>query len=328
MNVTKALFNSNASEKVENLFLQASREQRRLKDLRMLRSRIERGTLTKELYDFLNQDGSLDAFFGRLPRPSSEPGMEEFNQVHLITVDTAIAASSAALESWYDKILKWFTDWFENWWDRNRRAYNNARLLEGKWKQDHGVFGKAEEFEGMEIVKLHGPEWKVMVNASLKISQEIKTCPSKGVGKWIESKKSSFSACLKEFGMNIAEEGEGANKFYMLKVGNPTHVPSRNTCRGHRYLASEIGQNLSLVIQLLGEERATRKTIEDLKSTVKRGSEEDKRHLQFVLSLVTKSKAMALNIAMSYLTIISQAYTRFGNGAKKTDQTNNNDDDK
>ena len=309
MKITKSLFAKDSFEKSNELSLEGQRRLRTIEDLKLIRSKIIEGKMNKNLADFINKDGTLDLILQGLPTVATE-GMDSLRDLQVAYLSSAIHQQEVALEGFFDSLIEWFKNWFENYWDQNRIKFNQCRKMKAMFGTNPGAFGSPDEFEKMQVTSFHGPEWSIMAGASKKLAAIVKTIPTSNLKDWVEKNRDGIASCLKEFGVSI-ENGT------TLKVGNPVHTRSRNSCRGHRYMFNQIGSTLDLCIGLLGDERESRRLVDQVIGQMKKAPEEDRPYIQFIKSLVVQSKILAFNVVKSYYMIVHQAVATHASAANK-----------
>lgn len=311
MKITKASFRADQFRRSNEMSLKIERTAQRINDLKTIRDYIKKGKMTEALYDFINADHSLDHLLAGLPRPNDKVSCEALQGMQLQFIDANIADAEKSLEGFFQKAIELFQKWFENYWDRNRKTYNNLRKMDATFSTSPDAFGTAETFEKMETTTYHGPEWNTMVDAAKALSKIIATIPENNLMEWVEKNKHQIGVHLKEFGLNVDEQN------VTIVTGSPVHHRNRNTLRGHRYFFNQISSNCQKAISLLGEERDNRYAAKRVVVLLTKGKEEEGKYINFVKKLVMDTKMVSFIVARSYWMILAQAQRQLGKKPKE-----------
>lgn len=312
MKMTKEIFKPDAQMKKSIYDIKVERLRQSVGTIAYIRDHVLKGKMNKNLYDFINADGSLDNLFGNSPELFSGAAMEDLNSTRLLFAGVALNEQHAAMEGMFDKIIDVFKRWIENYWDRNRVLWNALRRHDADYSGRPDIFGGSDKFDKMTVNTYPCFEWKTMVAAAKKLSGIVNKIPEKDLKGWFDSNAKDIADGLKEFGFGVNADNK------TITSGNPAHHKTVNTCRGHRYMFTQISSDCKLAISLLGEERDNRLAADKIIKLYKKASEDDMKYLTFTRRFVELTKTVCFIVASNYCGILNMAVRK--NGGSKTAQ--------
>ena len=298
----KRPFSPANSVRVNQIATEVDRIYRTHSNLKKLRDMIASGTMTEELYDFINMDGSLEHLLLGLPRPSDEISCEALQAQQLEIIDAQLEGLvqefKNILARWWDALKEWFLDW----WDLNRsiRFRLNAKL--SQFNLNPTTLGNVDRFEAAQGNVYHKPYWARMCIACTELNKIMLNIPTSDLSKWVASNVPKINQCIGEFGQYIESTD---NRFNIPKLVKPKYDQTLTTLGAARWRVQLLGTYIKTAVDILGNEIEFRKTFSNLESAFKNASIEDKNALSFLRQLTMRAKTDCLVVGRGIERVLS-----------------------
>ena len=303
MRQIKEPFSESAYSKMMRSVTEYELEYKKYQDLLVLRDRITKGQMSRELYDFINADGSLEEMFINLPPPEDGVACEALRIEQLRMLNQIIATEEFKLKEALKKVWDMIVEWWMDWWDRVRRLRFLAIDLQTKFEvQTSTYFGDRITYASSNVLMYHHDNWVRMFNAARDIVNATRNMPSdmEQIKLWMESSKSNIGRNLSEFGFFLNENGSVCR-------GTVKHIRQENTCATLGWKFDNVRQELDSVISLLGDEIQARRDFNKLKSAF--NSEKGvvtNRDLLYLRDIIMTSRQTAYAVGRTYCVMLNQ----------------------
>ena len=295
-------FSAPNSVKVNKLASKCEQLEKTMEDLQVIRQHIVDGTMTEELYDFINMDGCLNNIMPGLPRPSDEMACEALAHTQIIYLD---AAMESVAEKWKQAIhIMWdaLKEFLLDWIDDNRYIRINLQHQKAEYTVTPNVYGSVKSFASTTGNVYHKPYWEEMLSGCELLNEIIGNLPSGGdLSEWIESKLIDIQTAIKPFGHSISQPGP------RLITGTPRYDKNVTTLDAARWRFNLLGQDMDRCIKCLGDEIQYRKLFYSLERIFNHAAPEQRTQLAFVRQLVMLSKCDVLVVARGLRAVLNAA---------------------
>ena len=303
MSKIKEPFAESAYSKMMRSMTEYELAYKKYNDLLILKDRISKGQMSRDLYDFINADGSLEEMFINLPPPEDGVACESLRSEQLRLLDQIIATEEFKHKEALKKIWEAIAEWWMDWWDRVRKLRFLAIDLQTKFEvQTSTYFGDAITYASSNVLMYHHDNWVRMFTAARDIVNATRNMPTSldQIKVWIESSKSNISRNLSEFGFYLNENGS-------LCRGTVKHIRQENTCATLGWKFGNVHSELADVISLLGDEIQARRDFNKLKSAFNADNGViSNRELLYVRDIIFTSRQTAYAVGRTYCVMLNQ----------------------
>ena len=303
MKKMKQPFAESAYSKMMRGMTEYELEYKKYENLLMLRDRIEKGSMTRDLYDFINADGSLENMLVGLPPPVDGVACESLRMEQLRMINQIIATEEFNLKNALKAIWELISEAWLDWWDRSRRIRFLAIDLKEKFETNPtAYFGDRIVYSSTQVLMYHHDNWEKMCAAARELVNEVRTKLPTSIDQvkpWITSAKPNLSRNLAEFGMYINENGT-------ICRGTIKHIRQENSCATLGWRYDNVVNELKSVIDLIGDEIQARRDYNRIKSTFNpKDGVVTRAELMFIKDVVMASKQTAYNVGRTYCVMLN-----------------------
>ena len=176
-------------------------------ELLMIRKRIAAGSMSDELYKFLNVNGSLESLLHGLPMAKDVPeiAQEDLQNNQLIFVDTAIENVLTTIKDAIVKLWNYWKEWVKDWVITNRRLKFYLRRHLTRLKAYSFNYGDPATFNKIEAVIYRYTEWAAMLKASQNLNSLMDKVTPNTPAKYFQSHFREFKQAFDEFGYKFTD---------------------------------------------------------------------------------------------------------------------------
>jgi len=261
----------------------------RYQSMVMLRNRIIEGSLTDDLYKFLNSNGALESILVDLPLKSRVPtaSVEDLQTAQLAYVDNAIEGIISGIKDMILKMLKMFGEWVADWAVTNRRLKFALRRNITRLNNYITDYGDPFTFDKARGVCFTHDEWKSMLKASQDINALMKNVPSTDPAKYLVAHYREYAKGLTEFGYVMTE--------HSIEKDDPKYL-KRNMAIGRsgaKWIRDNLANDCSAAMNNLTEELESSKIVNNISLALRKAATEatDPNDLEAMKWLVGICKA-------------------------------------
>ena len=287
----KRPFSQPNSVRVNEIELELDRLCHQRDALLRLRTAVVDGTLTEDLYNFLNMDGSLECLFIGMPPVVDSISCEALREEQLRIIDASIEELGAKIKGFIMRLWEALKEWLLDWWDLNRSTRIKLRSRLATFKQNPTVFGDPTKFEDIVATVYHKPYWVRMKAACATMNALFLQLPTKDLGRWVDARRPQIDACCAEFGQYI-----GPN-MKLAKQDHPKYDLVQTSLGAARWRFTLLEADMNEAIKLLSDEIEYRKTFGSLEKLFVNASADEKNYLALVRQLVMRFKSNTLATA-------------------------------
>jgi hypothetical protein len=299
----KRPFSDPNSVRVNAIALDFERVSRAKRDLTLIKSFVDKGKMTRELYDFLNTDGSMDHLFIGLPKPITGVACESLAIEQNEVLDAAIESSSGTLVNVIKSMWDAFKEWFLDWWDVNRDIRFKLQNLKTAFENDPYKFGNEIDFKNTVINNYSQVQWSAMLNACKDINAVLSSMPTEAskLEEWFKKNITTINNGFGEFGQAIIDkkDEQTGKVMYLLAKGNPKYDPTDNTLESGRWKYTNLGTYAENVIGVLNTDEENRRTFGRLESVFKTATYESVDFVKTLRKIVMRNGANVFVVARS-----------------------------
>ena len=297
----KRPFSDPNSVRVNALALEFERVARAKRDLTLLKHFVDNGKMTRELYDFLNADGSLDSLFVGLPRPVTGIACESLTIEQSAAIDAALEDTNNGLIKLIKTMWDAFKEWFLDWWDVNREIRFRLQNLKTAFENDPYKFGSEIDFKGTVLNNYSYAQWSAMLKACEDFNDILNKMPSEAskLEEWFIGHLSEMNASFGEFGQAIVDkkDEQTGKHMYLLARGNPKYDPADNTLENGRWKYTLLGTYAENVINVLNTDETNRRTFGRLESVFKSATYDSVEFVKMLRKIVMRNGANIFIVA-------------------------------
>lgn len=176
-------------------------------ELLMIRRRIAAGSMTDELYKFLNVNGSLETLLRGLPMAKDVPesAQEDLQNNQIVFVDTAIENILTTIRDAIVKLWNYWKEWVKDWVITNRRLKFYLRRHLTRLKAYSFDYGDPATFNKIEAVIYRYTEWSAMLRASKSLSSLMDNITPNTPAKYFQTHFREFKQAFDEFGYKFTD---------------------------------------------------------------------------------------------------------------------------
>lgn len=299
-------FSSPNSVRVDSLTLECDRLYRAYRDLLYLKKVVRDGKMTRELYDFLNVDGSMDDLLIGLPKPITGVACEALNVEQIAMIDAAVEIQAADIKKFILSIWEAFKEWFLDWWNVNRDVRFNLQSMASRFEANPASFGYLDDFRRMSLVTYGRQDWEAMASSCEEVNKLLETLPEKAedLRAWIDKNVDSMNGSIAEFGQSCVKTTlkDGFEK-YTLRIDNPIHSTVEMTMDAGRWVYSSMALYASRVHDILLDDGKCRRRFGRLESLFKTADATTASDLVFMRKFCERHAANVFVVANSILKI-------------------------
>lgn len=296
-------FSAPNSVRVNELTTQCERIEKTIEDLQVIRQHINNGTMTEELYDFINLDGCLDDVLAGLPRPSDDTACEALALVQTAVIDAAMEDLVSKWKTVVANMWSALREFLLDWWDVNRYIRIQLQKEHSVFNVTPSMYGNPRSF-GTTISRVyHKPYWEEMLGGCEVLNKVISELPRTGgdLTKWIDSNLVRIQTAIKPFGHSVSQPGP------RLVTGSPKYDRNVTTLDAARWRYNLLGQDMDRCIKCLGDEVQYRALFNKLEDLFLHATVEEKCQLSFVRSVVMLGKADIFVVARGLRAVLKAA---------------------
>ena len=299
----KRPFSDPNSVRVNAIALDFERVSRAKRDLTLIKSFVDKGKMTRELYDFLNTDGSMDHLFIGLPKPITGVACESLAIEQTEVLDAAIESASGTLVNVIKSMWDAFKEWFLDWWDVNRDIRFKLQTLKTAFENDPYKFGNEIDFKNTVINNYSQVQWSAMLNACKDINAVLSSMPTEAsnLEEWFKKNITTINNGFGEFGQAIIDkkDEQTGKVMYLLAKGNPKYDPTDNTLENGRWKYTNLGTYAENVINVLSTDEENRRIFGRLESVFKTATYESVDFVKTLRKIVMRNGANVFVVARS-----------------------------
>lgn len=302
-------FSAPNSVRVNELATQCERIEKTIEDLQVIRQRINDGTMTEELYDFINLDGCLDNVLLGLPRPSDETACEALAFTQTTAIDAAMEDLVSKWKTVVSNMWSALREFLLDWLDVNRYTRIQLQRERSAFTVNPGTYGNSRSFSMTTSRVYHKPYWEEMLGGCETLNKVISELPRNGgdLSKWIESNLVRIQTSIKPFGHSVSQPGPN------LVEGSPKYDRNTTTLDAARWRFNLLGQDMDRCIKCLGDEVQYRNMFNTLEDLFLHATFEQKIQLNFVRRLVMLGKADIFVVARGLRAVLRAARSTASN---------------
>ena len=225
-----------------------------------LRQKIIVGSMSKDLYTFLNKNHSLESLFKGLPAPDQIPegSVESLQDAQTHYVDQAIEGLISSIVKTIMKIWQAFCDWINDWIDTNRRLKFRLQRHLRKYNESARNYGG----DPATYVKIKGmlynynKSWVPMYNAVLSMNDLLQKVPQNDPSSWYETNFDQLKKNLAVFGYTLRVQGTSWSG--VIEETGMIHSKQETTLGNAGWSQTELKSILTKTISMLDEEEKSR----------------------------------------------------------------------
>ena len=290
------------SVRVNKLASECEQIERTVEDLYAIRKHITDGTMTEELYDFINLDGCLDNLMGPLPRPNDEFACEALAMSQTAVIDAAIedlaSKWKASIAVMWDALKEFLLDWI----DVNRYIRIKLQHQRAQYNVTPDKFGSVRSFVLTTARVYHKPYWEEMLGGCETLNKIISEIPRGGeLANWIDKHITDIQTSIRPFGHTVSQPGP------RLVEGTPKYDPNVTTLDAARWRFNLLGQDMDRCIRCLGDEQQYRRLFHTLEDLFLHATIEQKVQLRFVRQVIMLGKADIFVVARGLRKVLAAA---------------------
>ncbi len=167
-----------------------------------LRNRISEGKLTRELYSFIDMDGSLSNLLGSVSGVAATENVDDqsVRVSQLRVLDKYIADVDKRIAAHKTTLLDTFRNWFSDWKELTNKIRTGLKADYERWMSDPSAFGSTESFNQLKMTVFRHSSWTDMINHLKELNLLINAIPSEDVDKWVNANHKDIIKHLTIFG--------------------------------------------------------------------------------------------------------------------------------
>ena len=274
---------------------------RQVEDLKYLKDVTHQGKLTPALYDFINQDGSMDNMMTGLPRPVEGVSCEALVPSQEEYIDAMIATEEFVQRGLISRMWYAFANWLEEFFNRNAFVLRKIRRLKALFDANtYKYFGDVATFRTTVVTMYEHTDWDHMVHAASSLNNACKSIPSdtSKLDGWLSINKGIIDTHLSVFGKRLDESNN-------IIEGSVQFMVQNNTCETMGWQLGQMFNEFNTVIGAMESEIAARRSFNELKKLYS-ASDGDARTLSTIKKIVIASKKCSLFVGKRFVSFMNQ----------------------
>lgn len=180
-----------------------------------IKSNIVTGTLTADLYKFLNKNGSMESLLHDLPSPETVPeaSLEDLSVAQNHYIDVAIEGLGQKIIDLIKKVWESFKNWVLDWIDTNRRLkFRLQRHLRKITESLQNYGGDPASYAKIEGMVYSYKEWKQMRDSAVELHKLLETVSQNEPAKWFSDNFNKMKELLTVLGYKLNTSGNEYQK--------------------------------------------------------------------------------------------------------------------